>query len=132
MMPFISFMGPVLLTAMGSVSLVVCYQAILHLLMPDKTTHKGKKTRQTFQYVVPKLKEAALLSSVKVDQPSDWPRFSTGGCAVTSDGSCSTTAFEDARESSPDPMDSKQPFPSVGATGADTKEDPTVFCPLRV
>jgi len=126
MMPFISFLGPLLLTAMGSLSIAVCYQAIAHMLFPAKP----KKTRQTFRYVVPKLKQAATLDCVKVEDPnpnSDWPRFSTGGCAVTSDGACSTTGFEDARESTPDPMDTLEP-----SRPPSPKTRPLLFCPLRV
>ena len=130
MMPFISFLGPVLLTAMGSISLAVCYQAIMHMVLPKR---ERKEARQTFRYVVPKLKEIAPLDSVKVHEAAsgDWPRFSTGGCAISSDGNCSTnrstSGFEDARESTPDPMDTMEvPIPPS------TKTRPPIFCPLRV
>lgn len=96
------FLGPLILTAMGSISLVVCYQALFHLLSPQPPK---KKTIHPARYVVPRLKPAAALDSVVVsDVASDV--FSNVVSVVVSDSasvadSNSVVSFEDAKESTP-------------------------------
>lgn len=80
------FLGPLILTAMGSISLVVCYQVLFHLLSPQPPK---KKTVQPARFVVPRLKPAAALDSVVVSD------------SISVADSNSVVSFEDAKESTP-------------------------------